>query len=64
MNIWIIQTGEPHQNIDNKVRKYRIAQLIDHIKGKVDNITWWTSTFNHAKKQFRFSKNKNTARLR
>ena len=57
MNIWIIQTGEPHQNIDNKVRKYRIAQLIDHIKGKVDNITWWTSTFNHAKKQFRFSKN-------
>src|SRR4026208_1850395 len=51
MNIWLIQTGEPLPLNDSE-KKMRTALLADHLIGRGHSITWWTSSFDHFKKQW------------
>lgn len=55
MNIWLIQTGEPLP-LKNDVKKMRSAILADKLTNRGHNILWWTSAFDHFKKDWIFNK--------
>lgn len=50
MNIWLIQTGEPFPG--KNVKKMRTAILADKLAEKGHKVTWWTSAFEHLKKEW------------
>jgi glycosyltransferase involved in cell wall biosynthesis len=52
MNIWLITIGEPLPGIDGtKDRLLRTGYLSKFMADKGNNVTWWTSTFNHYNKR-------------
>ena len=54
MNIWIFQTGEPlHIDRDN-ARPMRAINLTNQLVEMGHEVTVWTSTFYHQKKEQRF----------
>ena len=55
MNIWLIQTGEPLP-LDNSVKKMRTAILADELIKRGHSVLWWTSAFDHFKKEWLFEK--------
>ena len=55
MNIWLIQIAEPLP-ITIAVRKMRTALLADKLAERRHSILWWTSAFNHFKKEWVFKK--------
>jgi len=55
MNIWLMQIGEAVPIRDNSV-KQRTALIADKLIERGHQITWWTSAFDHFKKEFIFNK--------
>lgn len=51
MNIWLIQTGEPLP-LDNSAKKMRTAILADELIKRGHSVLWWTSAFDHFKKEW------------
>ena len=55
LNIWLIQIGETSP-LDEKQRKMRTALLADKLVERGHNVLWWTSAFDHFKKEWIFKK--------
>lgn len=51
MNIWLIQTGEPLP-LESDVKKMRTAVLADKLVERGHSVLWWTSAFDHFKKDW------------
>ena len=56
MNIWVINAAEPLPIDDAKGRLLRCGILCDKLVRMGHKVTWWTSTFHHARKFQRFEK--------
>jgi glycosyltransferase involved in cell wall biosynthesis len=54
MNIWLVTIGEPLPIGDSKDRLFRTGILANTLVSKGHHVTWWTSTFDHARKKQRF----------
>jgi glycosyltransferase involved in cell wall biosynthesis len=54
MNIWIVTIGEPLPIDNNKPRLMRSFLLAEELSKKDSNVLFWTSTFNHTTKKFRY----------
>ncbi len=55
MNIWLVTIGEVLPVAKNEKRQ-RTALLADELVKKGHDVTWWTSAFNHFKKEWLFEK--------
>jgi len=55
MKIWLIAIGEPLP-IKKNVRKNRTVFLAEKLAERGHNVLWWTSTFDHFKKEWTFKK--------
>ena len=55
LNIWLIQIGE-NLPVDEKQRKMRTALLADKLVERGHSVLWWTSAFDHFKKDWIFKK--------
>ncbi len=53
MKIWCITIGEPLP-IDGSERLLRTGMLVQRLIDRGHVVTWWTSTFDHVRKQHRF----------
>lgn len=53
MNIWLIQIGEILP-LDKKAKKMRTALLADKLVERGHEVLWWTSAFDHFKKDWIF----------
>lgn len=53
MRIWIVMVGEALPTDGKNVRLRRVATLCNLCAARGHDVTWWTSTFNHARKQQR-----------
>ena len=56
MNVWLIQIGESLP-IKDGVQKMRTAILADKLVKRGHDVLWWTSAFDHFKKDWIFKKN-------
>lgn len=54
MKVWMLQIGEPIVGIDPGVRPLRCNMLGDALLARGHQVRWWTSTFNHFNKAYRF----------
>lgn len=54
MKVWMLQIGEPIVGIDPGVRPLRCNMLGDTLVARGHQVHWWTSTFNHFTKTYRF----------
>lgn len=50
MRVWLITVGEPLPIDGADVRLLRTGYLAQQFAASGDHVTWWSSTFNHAKK--------------
>ena len=59
MKIWIITIGEPIINNKHGLRLHRSGLLAKYLSTKLKcEVTFWTSSFNHFKKDFEFKEDK------
>ena len=49
--IWLLKDGSPLPTEDNHVRLLRVGLLAEELSQRGHDVTWWTSTFNHHKKE-------------
>lgn len=57
MNIWLVQIGEPVPTEKRKdERLMRNALLAEELSSRGHNVTWWSSTFDHIRKEYRYNK--------
>jgi glycosyltransferase involved in cell wall biosynthesis len=54
MRIWLITIGEPLPIISDDVRLLRTGMLAEQLVSRGHKVIWWTSTFDHSKKQHLF----------
>jgi len=54
MHVWIVEATEPLPFIDTNYRDLRCSTLAQELVARGHEVTWWTSTFDHMKKQHRF----------
>jgi len=55
MNIWLVTIGEPLPlGISKDDRLHRTGQLARWLAARGHNVVWWTSTFDHFRKQHHF----------
>jgi glycosyltransferase involved in cell wall biosynthesis len=55
VKIWFTEIGEPLP-FEKDVRLHRYGILTQHLARLGHDVTWWTSTFSHANKQFVFDR--------
>lgn len=55
MKIWLITVGEPLPTDAGENRLLRTGLLADALVEKGHEVTWWTSTFDHTRRQHRFA---------
>ena len=53
LNIWIATIGE-QLPLSSSIRKERASVLVDKLVSRGHNVIWWTSAFNHYKKDWFF----------
>jgi glycosyltransferase involved in cell wall biosynthesis len=53
LNVWLITVGEPLPIDPGKPRLLRAGLLAEMLYGAGHHVTWWTSTFDHWRKQHR-----------
>jgi len=58
VNIWLIQTGEPLP-IGSGIRKMRIAVLADTLLERGHKVLWWSSAFEHQRKEMVSDRDRN-----
>lgn len=54
MRVWVIHIGEPIVGIDVGTRAGRCNMLCDALVRRGHEVTWWSSTFHHFRKAYRF----------
>ena len=54
MKVWLLQIGEQIVGVDPGVRPLRCNMLGDALLARGHQVRWWTSTFNHFTKAYRF----------
>ncbi|MFH1931664.1 MAG: glycosyltransferase family 4 protein [Pseudomonadota bacterium] len=54
MKIWLVTIGEPLPIISEDVRLLRAGMLSEELVSRGHKVIWWTSTFDHSKKQHLF----------
>jgi glycosyltransferase involved in cell wall biosynthesis len=52
--IWLVKTGEPLPIDDSGQRLFRMGLLAKTLVERGHDVTWWSSTFNHAQKTHRY----------
>lgn len=52
MRIWLLKDGELLPTDAEDVRLLRVGLLADELTNRGHQVTWWTSSFNHFKKEF------------
>src|ERR1039458_2809916 len=55
MRVWIVMVGESLPTDGKNVRLRRAAMLARYCAARGHDVTWWTSTFDHVRKQHRAS---------
>lgn len=58
MRVWLVTIGEPLPIISDDVRLLRTGMLAEELASRGHKVIWWTSTFDHSKKQHLFPTNK------
>ncbi len=53
MNVWVVYTYEPIQEVDSTFDRYRYGELCRALLAAGHKVVWWQSTFNHITKQHR-----------
>ncbi len=56
MNIWLIMSGEPLEMFGE--RPHRIGMLSKTLARRGDDVTWWTTTFDHQYKKYFYQETK------
>ena len=54
MRCWIVATYEPLPEVDVSARLLRCGTLAQQLTDDGDEVTWWSSTFHHVRKENRF----------
>lgn len=54
MRIWLVTIGEPLPIISEDVRLHRTGMLAEELVSRGHKVVWWTSAFDHSKKQHLF----------
>jgi glycosyltransferase involved in cell wall biosynthesis len=54
MEVWIVEATEPLLAFDRNCRELRCGILARALEANGHTVTWWTSTFSHMEKRFRF----------
>ncbi|EAS65321.1 Glycosyltransferase-like protein [Photobacterium angustum S14] len=57
MNIWLVMSGEPLALYGE--RPHRVGILSQMLADRGHQVTWWTTTFDHQKKEYLFDETKN-----
>lgn len=55
MLVWLIKEGEPLPCDGDNVRMFRIGILAENLVRAGHKVVWWSSTYNHAEKKFRYA---------
>jgi len=55
MRIWLLKSGEPVPTDPGRQRLHRTGILAEVLAANGCDVVWWTSTFRHADKQFRYN---------
>ena len=50
MNVWLVKVGEPMPTGGRRERPHRMGILAERLVAAGHQVTWWCSTFDHAKK--------------
>jgi glycosyltransferase involved in cell wall biosynthesis len=61
MHAWVVATYEPLPDLDASSRLLRCGMLVDQLRSDGDEVTWWTSTFHHVRKENRFETSRTLA---
>lgn len=61
MKVWVLTIGEPLPTDEGKPRLLRSGLLTRILANRGHDVTWWTSSFNHAQKQYRANRNETVA---
>jgi len=56
MRVWLVTIGEPLPIDGPDVRLYRVGLLANQLASRGHHVVWWTSTYSHAKKEFRYTR--------
>jgi len=65
MKIWLVTIGEPLPlGISKDDRLHRTGQFARYCASKGHEVVWWTSTFDHFRKQHHFEGDKTMAHSR
>ncbi|MDB4949651.1 MAG: Alpha-D-kanosaminyltransferase [Gemmatimonadetes bacterium] len=54
MRVWVIKSGEPLPSDGANPRLFRTGMLARRLATEGHEVTWWSATFDHAAKRFRF----------
>lgn len=54
MHVWIVQIGEAIAGLDQGARSGRCSMLCEALALRGHTVTWWSSTFHHFSKSYRF----------
>ena len=54
MRVWLITIGEPLPTYGTGDRLHRTGQLASRLVSEGHRVVWWSSTFDHARKRYRF----------
>ncbi len=54
MRVWLLKSGEPSPTDPGRQRLHRTGLLAETLAARGFWVTWWTSTFRHEDKQFRY----------
>lgn len=55
MRVWVLKSGEPVHTDPGRQRLHRTGVLADTFAERGHEVVWWTSSFRHADKQFRYN---------
>ncbi|QHT59913.1 glycosyltransferase family 4 protein [Paenibacillus lycopersici] len=58
MKVWLLKEGEPLPSDNSGDRLFRMGMLAEELAKKGHEVIWWSSTFNHTKKQYRHKEDK------
>lgn len=58
MKVWLVKIGEPLPVEGNDVRLLRTGLFFEKLASRGHQALWWSSTFDHSKKQHLFNRNK------
>jgi glycosyltransferase involved in cell wall biosynthesis len=61
MRAWVVQVGEPVSFVDGGIRPFQTEMLVNRLVERGHDVLFWSSTFDHLQKRFRFFEERNVA---